>query len=66
MTGDRAQIGGQRQMRAAFHLRDHRLDLVFRQIDHRDPGARRAKGQRHFPPDAARPAGNQNALALKP
>ena len=65
VAGDRAQIGGQRQMRAAFHLGDHCFHLVFGQIDHRDPGARRAESQRHFSSDAAGPAGDEDALAFE-
>ena len=53
-------------MRAALHLGDDRLHFLFREIDNRDPRARRAKGQRNLAPDAAGAARDQDALASSP
>ena len=66
MPRDRAQIGGQRQMRAALHLGDDRLHFLLREVDDRNPRAGRAKGQRNLAPDAARAAGDEDALAFEP
>jgi hypothetical protein len=52
-------------MRPAFHLCDDRSDLIFGQVDHSNPGARSAKGERHFPSDAAGRAGDEDALTLQ-
>ena len=65
MTGDRSQIGGQRQMRPALHLGDDRPHFVFRQIDHGDPGPRGAEGARNFAADAPGPTGDEHALAFE-
>ena len=66
MAGDRAQIGGQGQMRAPLHLGDNRSHLRFVEINYGDPGSRRGEGERHFAADAAGPTGDEDAFAVEP
>ena len=65
VAGNRAQIRRQRKMRSPGHHRDHGLDLVLVEIDHRDARARSAECERHFAPDAAGAASKHHALAVE-
>ena len=65
VIGHFAEIGGERQMRPAFEIGDHRLDLLLAEIDDRDPAAGRGEGERHFATDATGTAGEEHALALE-
>ena len=52
-------------MRAALHFGDDRTHIFLVEIEHRDPRAGRAEGQRNFAADAAGASGDQDALSLE-